>query len=165
MTGMATARPAAPVTCSRLHRSVLGWLLLIVVLAPAFGQDVVPRRPPSERQKIDFLIATVAGLHDAVFIRKGSATTHRRPLRLRLKWRLAGARVRTAEEFITCCATRSSLTGINSAIRFAHRSAVDAATRLRGQLAACAADQCKAIAMNPQRRSCLHAGFWRFGVS
>jgi hypothetical protein len=97
--------------------------------------------PPSERQKIDYLIATVAGLHDAVFIRNGTTyDASQAAAHLRLKWRFAGPRVHTADEFITCCATRSSVSGINYTIRFAHGPAVDAAAWLRGRLAAYEAD-------------------------
>jgi hypothetical protein len=138
---MANARPAASLRTRRC-RGVVAWLLFVLLLAPAFGQQAAARQPPSERQKIDYLIATVAGLHDAVFIRNGTSyDASQAAAHLRLKWRFAGSRVHTADDFITCCATRSSVSGINYTIRFANRPAIDAATWLRGRLAAYEADR------------------------
>jgi hypothetical protein len=76
---------------------------LLLLAAPA---------PMPEAQKIEALIQAVAGLQGAVFIRNGSEHT---PLEaaghLRLKWRNAGKRVKTAPEFIQHCATGSSMSG------------------------------------------------------
>lgn len=107
------------------------FFLLYVLAAPAFGQQAV------ERGKIEYLINSVAELHDAVFIRNGSvydslqAADH-----LRLKLRNAGSRVRTAEDFIVCCATGSSTSGEKYRIRFADGRIVDTAVFLREKLAA-----------------------------
>jgi len=47
----------------------------------------------------------------------------------------AGARVRTAENFITCCATGSSMSGEKYRIRFADGRVGDNAVFLRQRLA------------------------------
>jgi hypothetical protein len=68
--------------------------------------------PQTEAQKIEALIQAVADLDGAAFIRNGSeypakaAADH-----LRLKWRNAGKRVKTAPDFIRYCASESSLSG------------------------------------------------------
>ncbi|MGY3038726.1 hypothetical protein ACVWWQ_000313 [Rhodanobacter sp. TND4EL1] len=132
-----TRRLAAAAAFARLCSGLAAWLLVVVLISPAFGQQPAPRQAPTEQQKIDYLIATVAGLHDAEFIRNGTAyDASQAAAHMRLKLRFAGSRVKTAEDFITCCATGSSVSGINYTIRFAHGPDVDAATWLRGKLAA-----------------------------
>jgi hypothetical protein len=90
----------------------------------------------TEKAKIEALIAAVEALPDAKFIRNGSehdaaaAADH-----LRLKWRNAGKRVATAEDFIRYCATESSLTGRRYRIRFADGREVDSAEFFNAALA------------------------------
>ena len=114
-----------------LTRMLCAFFLLCFLAAPAFGQQAV------ERGKIEYLINSVAELHDAVFIRNGTvydsvqAADH-----LRLKLRNAGSRVRTAEDFIVYCATGSSTSGEKYRIRFADGRVVDTAVFLREKLAA-----------------------------
>ncbi|HEY8682191.1 MAG TPA: DUF5329 family protein [Rhodanobacter sp.] len=118
-------------TRHRLLRRLIAALLLFGLLAaPAFGQQDV------EQQKISYLIASVAALQDATFIRNGTsydavhAANH-----MRLKLRFAGGRVKTAEDFITYCATGSSMSGIKYSIRFHDGRSVDSATFLHAKLA------------------------------
>ncbi|MDW2981700.1 MAG: DUF5329 family protein [Rhodanobacter sp.] len=93
--------------------------------------------PPTEQQKIDYLIATIATLHGASFIRNGSAYDGAQAAaHMRLKLRFAGSRVKTADDFIVYCATSSSVSGARYSIRFADGHSIDAATFLRGRLAA-----------------------------
>jgi len=74
----------------------------------------------SEIEKIEGLLARLESMDDMVFIRNGKeyrskeATEH-----LRLKWRTAGARIRTAEDFIKFCGSKSSTSGKVYRIRFA----------------------------------------------
>jgi len=104
--------------------------LVLIFAAPALGQQDL------ERAKIDYLIDSIAQLHDAVFIRNGTDYTSAQAAdHLRLKLRNAGARVRTAEEFITRCATGSSVSGEKYRIRFADGRVVDNAVFLRQKLA------------------------------
>lgn len=114
---------------------VVTWLLFVALVVPALAQQAVDRSTV-EQQKIAWLIDSVATLHDASFIRNGKAYDAARAAdHLRLKLRYAGERVKTAEQFIDCCATRSSMSGVNYSIRFADGRTVDAATFLRGKLA------------------------------
>jgi len=117
-------------------RFVATWLLFAALVAPALAQQAVDRSTV-EQQKIAWLIDSVANLHDASFIRNGKAYDAARAAdHLRLKLRYAGEQVKTAEEFIDCCATRSSISGIRYSIRFADGRTVDVATFLRTRLAA-----------------------------
>ena len=90
----------------------------------------------AEHKKIDYLIAEIANLHEAKFVRNGKeygadeAVDH-----LRMKLRYAGDRIKTAEQFITYCATSSSTTGQKYLIRFADGRTIDAAAFLRERLA------------------------------
>jgi hypothetical protein len=111
-------------------------LLLVVLVAPASAQQALDQSTV-EQQKIDWLIDSVATLHNARFIRNGQAYDATRAAdHLRLKLRFAGDRVKTAEDFIDYCATRSSMSGRRYSIRFADGRTVDAATFLRERLAA-----------------------------
>lgn len=111
------------------------WMLTALVFfvffaTPVFGlQDV-------EQQKIVYLIASIADLQDASFIRNGKeydaghAAEH-----LRLKLRRAGERVRTAEDFIVYCGTGSSMSGTQYQIRFRDGRTIESAAFLRRKLA------------------------------
>ncbi len=115
---------------------------LLLMNAAALGQQ--SQAPSStvdqqaiEQQKIAYLIDAVASLKDARFIRNGSShDAAQAAAHMRLKLRFAGSRVKTAEEFITCCATGSSVSGLPYTIRFADGRTVESATYLRAKLAA-----------------------------
>jgi hypothetical protein len=105
-------------------------VLVLIFATPALGQQEL------ERAKIEYLIDSIAQVHDAVFVRNGTDYTSAQAAdHLRLKLRNAGARVRTAEDFITCCATGSSMSGEKYRIRFADGRVVDNAVFLREKLA------------------------------
>ena len=132
-----TANPAL-VTSVRIYlrRLVGAWVLCAFMLSPAALGQRSATLQPTEQQKIDYLITTVATLHDAVFIRNGTAyDASRAAAHMRVKLRFAGSRVKTANDFIIYCATSSSVSGINYTIRFSNGLEVDAATYLRGKLA------------------------------
>lgn len=113
-------------------KRVFAILLLFALLAmPALA------RQNAEQQKITYLIDSVAALQGATFIRNGTDyDAARAASHMRLKLRFAGDRVETAEDFITCCATRSSVTGTPYTIRFPDGRVVDSATFLHARLAA-----------------------------
>lgn len=74
--------------------------------------------PISEARKIEALIQAVADLQGAVFIRNGTEHAPKEAAdHLRLKWKNAGRRVKTAPEFIQYCASGSSLSGRTYEIR------------------------------------------------
>lgn len=102
---------------------------LVVFAQAAFARDLI------EDQKIDFLINSVAEMRDATFMRNGSeydaqhAADH-----MRLKLRFAGDQVKTAEDFILCCGTGSSMSGQPYTIKLADGSIVPSADFLHAKL-------------------------------
>jgi hypothetical protein len=104
-------------------------VLLSLVAARAYAQD------SSQTAKIQYLIASVEALEGATFIRNGreynsgAASDH-----LRLKLRMAGNRVKTAEDFIRLCASKSSITGEPYLMRFADRTTVESEVFFRNKL-------------------------------
>jgi hypothetical protein len=110
-------------------------LLFLLLSAAATAQ------PMTETQKIDALIVSVEQLPGAVFIRNGSefsgvkAAEH-----LRAKWKYAGERVKTAEDFIRLCASASSMSGNRYQIRFADGRTVYSADFFHQQLRRIEAD-------------------------
>ena len=108
-----------------------------MVLVLSLGTYAQAAGPNSvERQKIDYLIATIETLQGAQFIRNGTsydakaAASH-----LRLKLRSAGSGIATAEDFIRLCASVSSISGKPYQIRFADGQVVSSETYLRQKLA------------------------------
>jgi hypothetical protein len=97
---------------------------------------------PQEAAKIRYLILSVEALKGAKFLRNGreydakAAADH-----LRLKLKTAGNRVKTADDFIRLCGSRSSLTGQAYRIRFADGTAMEAAVFFRNKLKSFAADK------------------------
>ena len=65
-----------------------------------------------ENRRIEYLIAAVEHLDGAQFVRNGSGHDGKQAAaHLRLKRKYAGSRVRSAEDFITLCASKSYLSG------------------------------------------------------
>ncbi len=100
-----------------------------MLLSTAFAQDNV------EMAKIDYLIDSIGELKGAKFIRNGSeydvlaAVSH-----LRLKLKAAGKKVKTAEDFIQYCASRSSISGEPYLIRLADGATLKSETFFRNKL-------------------------------
>ena len=86
-----------------------------ILLVPALIQA-----PDAESRKIEALIQAVERLQgQAVFLRNGSSYDAKAAAdHLRLKWKNAGRRVKTAQDFIRGCATGSSISGQPYRIRF-----------------------------------------------
>lgn len=92
-------------------------------------------RSPAENARIEYLLAIVASMHDAQFIRNGTSYDSAAAAKhLRLKLRAAGARIKTAEDFILYCASTSSVSGRPYEIRFSDGRVVRSADFLRGKL-------------------------------
>jgi hypothetical protein len=104
---------------------------LAVIVALAFLSA-----PLTESEKIEALIRFVGELRDAKFVRNGSeydaaaAADH-----LRLKLRKAGSRVKTADDFIRYCGSRSSMTGVPYQICWADGRVMTSEAFLRARLA------------------------------
>ena len=100
---------------------------LVVVLT--YAQD------SREASKIQYLIASVETLEGATFIRNGSKYDARSASdHLRLKLKNAGDRVRTAEDFIKHCGSKSSMTGQPYLIKFREGATVKAEIFFRKNL-------------------------------
>jgi hypothetical protein len=98
--------------------------LLKISLALLFGFMAITataKTPLSETQKIEFLITSIENLKGAVFIRNGSEySAEQAAHHLRMKWDSAGSKVKTAQDFIERCASKSSMSGEKYQIRFAN---------------------------------------------
>ena len=95
--------------CRILHRP--GWVgLLAALLFAAAG--IAGELPAAEERLIEALIARVAGMTDAAFIRNDRSYDAATAAEfLRRKWRRHAAEVRSAEDFIDRIASASSTTG------------------------------------------------------
>ena len=113
----------------------LRWLLLFLALSLgnlAYSGEL----SPLERQKIDYLIGSVEGLQGAQFLRNGkSYDATEAGNHLRLKLRMAGSRISTADDFIRLCASVSSMSGLPYQIKFADGQIVRSEVYLRQRLA------------------------------
>jgi hypothetical protein len=109
-------------------------LFAVAVLALATVANAVERLP-AEDARIEYLLAVVGSLHDAQFIRNGTAYDSTAAVKhLRAKLGIAGSRVKSAEDFIRYCASESSISGRPYEIRFADGHVVRSADFLRQKL-------------------------------
>lgn len=113
-----------------MKKKVFFAVVIIVLFAVAVGaQDNV------EKKKIDFLISAVENLSGATFVRNGvehdskDAAKH-----LRLKLERAGDRVKTAEDFIKWCASKSYMTKQPYVIKYSDGKMIASETYLRNKL-------------------------------
>ncbi|HZE43810.1 MAG TPA: DUF5329 family protein [Steroidobacteraceae bacterium] len=91
---------------------------------------------PVEEKKIDYLIASIESLQNAQFVRNGVAYEAKAAAdHLRLKRRMAGSLVATADDFIRLCASVSSTSGTPYQIRFSDGRVVSSETFMRERLA------------------------------
>jgi hypothetical protein len=114
-----------------MRTSLVTVLLLLLLLIPG----ILRAGDAREEKRIEHLIQTVEALKGAAFIRNGTeygpkdAGQH-----LRLKLKLAGDRVKTAEDFIEVCAARSSFSGAAYKIRLPDGTITDTAPFFRLKL-------------------------------
>jgi hypothetical protein len=105
--------------------------VLLLVLIPS----LLWARDSREQARIEYLLQTMESLKGAAFIRNGKeynasdASKH-----LRMKLSKAGDRVKTAEDFIEGCASRSYLSGDAYRIRLPDGTITEAAPFLRTKL-------------------------------
>jgi hypothetical protein len=101
------------------------WIITGTVTA-VYAQD------PVEVRKIEYLIARLETMKDVKFIRNGTkynateAAEH-----LRMKWKKGGNRIKTVDDFIELCASRSFITGQPYKISFPNGRTEDVAVVLR----------------------------------
>jgi hypothetical protein len=109
------------------------WLLALLFLVggDASAQDA------GEAAKIRYLIGSVETLQGVIFLRNGGEYDSRQAAdHLRLKLKMAGNRVKTAEDFIRWCGSRSSVSGEVYRMRFPDGTTVDAEVFFRERLKA-----------------------------
>jgi hypothetical protein len=93
--------------------SLLLLMLLSLISGYAYAQD------SSEAAKIRYLIGSVEALQGMTFLRNGGKYDARKAAdHLRLKLKTAGNRVKTAEDFIRLCGSKSSVSGEAYRMRF-----------------------------------------------
>lgn len=111
--------------------------LASILFLAVFAASIASAREQSETDKIHYLIATVEALKSAVFIRNGAEHDPREAAdHLRLKLKRAGSRVKTADDFIRLCASRSFISGKPYLIRFKDSTVLEAEVFLRNKLKA-----------------------------
>ena len=86
--------------------AVIAFIFLVLFSGVVGGQETL------EIKKIEFLISSVENLTGAKFIRNGSEYTGNEAAEhLRMKLKGAGSKVKTADDFIRLCASKSSMSG------------------------------------------------------
>jgi hypothetical protein len=89
----------------------------------------------SEREKIEALLNSLKDIPSAVFVRNGTNYSADQAVdHLRRKLTAAGQRVKTAEDFIACCASGSSISGEPYRIKFPDGHIVNSADYFRAKL-------------------------------
>jgi hypothetical protein len=134
--GVQVFRRQAGIDEGAMKKNLL-WLLALLSLMGgyAFAQD------SSEAAKIRYLIGSVETLQGVTFLRNGVEYDARKAAdHLRLKLRMAEDRVKTAEDFIRLCGSKSSLSGEAYRMRFPDGTTLVAEMFFRERLKALVAD-------------------------
>jgi len=109
-------------------------LSLVVVIIAIFAVAAVAREN-IENRKINYLISAVESLSGATFVRNGTEHNSKDAAKhLRLKLEKAGNRVKTAEDFIKLCASKSYMTNQPYMIKYTDGKMVASETYLRNKL-------------------------------
>ena len=110
-------------------------ILITAFVIIAMFSVAVSAQDNIEKKKIEFLIASIQDLKGAKFIRNGAehdgveAAKH-----LRLKLEKAGKNVRTADDFIRLCASKSYMTGKPYMIKFPDGKIISSEKYLREKI-------------------------------
>ena len=103
--------------------------ILFMAAGTAYGIDQI------EKEKIHYLINSVEKMEGAVFIRNGSEHTGAEAAdHLRMKLERAGDQVKTVDDFIERCASRSSVSGKPYRIKFKNGKRIKAEDYFREKL-------------------------------
>lgn len=112
-----------------LWRPVSGLVLLLFL---ALGTT----HAANATEEIEALLTYVAGLDGAKFVRNGGAHSPADAVaHMRLKWSRQKGRIKTAEDFIEHCASKSTVSGKPYTIRFADGRDEESGKVLRTELA------------------------------
>lgn len=118
-------------TLTRMHNELIGMDWAEFTLSAR----AEPGSAPDATREIEALLAAVAALDGAEFIRNGqSYTAAAAAQHLREKWQAAGPAIDSAEDFIVAIGSRSSTSGEVYTIRRADGSSVNAEDWFRAQL-------------------------------
>jgi hypothetical protein len=97
-------------------------LILLVLAGFIIGvaaTESISENKTEETEKIELLLARIEAMQDVVFIRNGKEySSNKAADHLRLKWKKAGTYVKTAEDFIELCGSKSSISGKRYKMRF-----------------------------------------------
>jgi hypothetical protein len=105
--------------------------VLLLITGFAYAQE------HSEAAKIQYLISTVETMKEAKFIRNEKAYDSKKAANhLRRKLKAAGDQVKTADDFIRICASKSWVSGQPYQIRFSDGSTVESSVFFRNKLRA-----------------------------
>ena len=125
----------SPERVSHLVGIILATLCTFFLGWSALGA-AVPAKTVSPTEEIEALLHHIASLDGATFVRNGDAHAPKEAeAHLRLKWGQQKKDIRTAEDFIRLCATKSSVSGKPYSIKFKDGREAEAATVLNQQLA------------------------------
>jgi len=98
-------------------------LILLVLVGFIIGftaAESLSENKTEETQKIELLLARLEAMQNVVFIRNGKEySSNKAADHLHLKWKKAGRYVKTAEDFIALCGSKSSISGKPYKMRFA----------------------------------------------
>jgi len=116
-----------------IMKKILITTFVIIALFPV----AVSAQENIEKKKIDFLISSVENLKGVKFIRNGSEHDGKEAAKhLRLKLEKAGNNVRTVDDFIRLCASKSYITGKPYMIKFPDGKIISSEKYLREKLTA-----------------------------
>jgi hypothetical protein len=97
-------------------------LILLVLVGFIIGftaAESLSENKIEETKKIELLLARLEAMQNVVFIRNGKEySSNKAADHLHLKWKKAGRYVKTAEDFIALCGSKSSISGKPYKMRF-----------------------------------------------
>lgn len=109
-----------------------GFISPSIVATPLVQQQQT--KPLTETQKIEWLIAFIAK-QEGTFIRNGSEYTPAQAAEhLRMKWKKAGDKISTAQDFIKHLASSSSVSGKPYQIKFKNGQVLNVGILLQAEL-------------------------------
>ncbi|HRE80360.1 MAG TPA: DUF5329 family protein [Opitutaceae bacterium] len=103
------------------------WLGLLLFASPVFSAEA--------NQEIESLLSFLKAQSGVVFVRNGSEhTSTQAESHLRMKWDRQRKKIRSADDFIAACASKSSISGTRYFIRYANGQTRFADEVLRDEL-------------------------------
>ena len=85
---------------------ITSFAVLAVFSGVAIAQDNI------EKKKIDYLLSSIENIEGVIFIRNGTEHNGKEAVEhLRMKLKKAGGKVKTADDFIRLCASKSIISG------------------------------------------------------